>query len=205
MSGDFHQEHGQTMLRTLFYIVIFFLYLIPLITVFSYGFDDFFELFRRITGLMGIISLFVAIILSSLVKQSKQIFGVAYLKVHHFFSIMGLVLITLHPIIMAIDFGTTGIFIPNFSSWNAFLTNGGRLAIYLIYIATLSAILRRNIAKYWRYFHALLYPAFLLGAIHAMFQGSDLRSISLYTLFVIMIALVIVNFICKRYQLNFKK
>jgi predicted ferric reductase len=205
MSGDFHQEHGQIMLRTLFYIVIFFLYSIPLITIFSYGFDDFLELFRRITGLVGIISLFVAIILSSLVKQSKQIFGVTYLKVHHFFSITGLVLITLHPIIMAIDFGTSKIFVPNFSSWNAFLTNGGRFAIYLIYIATLSAILRRNIAKYWRYFHGLLYPAFLLGAIHGMLQGSDLRSISLYTLFVIMIALVIVNFICKRYQLNFRK
>ena len=205
MSKDYILESGNAMLRTLVYAVILLLYLIPVLVVFLHGFDDFFEFFRRIAGLIGIISLFFAIILSSLVKQSKVIFGATYLKVHHLFSITGLILVTLHPIIMAIDFGTSRIFIPNFSSWNAFLANAARPALYLIYIATIAVILRKNIKKYWRFFHSLLYPAFIFGAIHGMRQGSDLRNISLYTLFVIMITAVIVNFIYKRYQLNFRK
>lgn len=205
MSKGYALESGKAMLRTLVYAVILLLYFIPVLIVFLHGFDDFFEFFRRITGLIGIVSLFMAIILSSLVKYSKIIFGTTYLKVHHLFSITGLILITLHPIIMAIDFGTSRLFIPNFSSWNAFLANAGRPALYLIYIATLAGILRKNLKNYWRFFHSLLYPAFVFGAIHGMRQGSDLRNVSLYTLFVIMIAAVIVNFIYKRYQLNFRK
>jgi len=198
MSGDSAQKQGQTMLRTLFYILILLLYLIPVVTVFLHGFDDFFQFFRRITGLAGIASLFIAILLSLLVRQSKQIFGVTYLKVHHFFSITGLIFISLHPIIMAIDFGTSRIFIPNFSSWNAFLVNAGRPALYLIYIATIAAIMRRNIGKYWRYIHWLLYIAFILGAIHGILSGSDLRNPALYVLYLAMIITVMIVFLYKR-------
>jgi len=198
MSGDSAQKQGQTMLRTLFYILILLLYLIPVVTVFLHGFDDFFQFFRRITGLAGIASLFIAILLSLLVRQSKQIFGVTYLKVHHFFSITGLLFISLHPIIMAIDFGTSRIFIPNFSSWNAFLVNAGRPALYLIYIATIAAIMRRNIGKYWRYIHWLLYIAFILGAIHGILSGSDLRNPALYVLYLAMIITVMIVFLYKR-------
>jgi len=198
MSGDSAQKQGQTMLRTLFYILILLFYLIPVVTVFLHGFDDFFQFFRRITGLAGIASLFIAILLSLLVRQSKQIFGVTYLKVHHFFSITGLLFISLHPIIMAIDFGTSRIFIPNFSSWNAFLANAGRPALYLIYIATIAAILRRNIVKYWRYIHGLLYIAFILGAIHGILSGSDLRNPVLYALYLAMIITVMIVFLYKR-------
>jgi len=198
MSGDSAQKQGQTMLRTLFYILILLFYLIPVVTVFLHGFDDFFQFFRRITGLAGIASLFIAILLSLLVRQSKQIFGVTYLKVHHFFSITGLLFISLHPIIMAIDFGTSRIFIPNFSSWNAFLANAGRPALYLIYIATIAAIMRRNIGKHWRYIHWLLYIAFILGAIHCILSGSDLRNPALYVLYLAMIITVMIVFLYKR-------
>jgi len=190
---------AQTKARYLAYFLIFLLYLIPVIIVFSHGFRDYFQLFRRIAGLTGISSLFIAIILSSFVRQSKKIFGKVYLKVHHFFSIIGLILVTLHPVSMAIDFGTSRIFIPNFSSWDAFLTNAGRPALYLIYIAALAAFLRRKIAGYWRHLHSIIYFAFILGAIHGMRQGSNFSSIILFTLYILMIAAVVFNFIYKRY------
>ena len=198
MARDANQSHGQNLNRYLFYTLIFFVYLVPIIIIFINGFDHFFQFFRRITGLAGIASLFIAILLSLLVRQSRQIFGVTYIKVHHFFSITGLLFISLHPIIMAIDFGTSRIFIPNFSSWNAFLVNAGRPALYLIYIATIAAILRRNIAKYWRYIHSLLYIAFILGAIHGILSGSDLRNPVLYVLYIVMITTVMVIFLYKR-------
>lgn len=197
-------HHGQELKRYFFFGLIFFIYLIPITIVFMRGFDGIFQLFRRIAGLTGVSSLFIAILLSLLVRQSRQIFGVSYLKIHHFFSITGLILISLHPIIMAIDFGTTSLFIPDFSSWNSFLANAGRPALYLIYIAAVAAVLRRNIAKYWRYLHGLLYPAFIFGAIHGMLSGSDMKNDILYIFFIGMIIAVTIAFFYKRY-LNFKK
>jgi len=190
--------------RNLFYIAFVLLYLIPVVIIFYHGYRDYFQLFRRLAGLTGLSSLFIAIILSSFVKQSKAIFGVVYLKIHHFFSILGLVLISLHPLIMMVDFGTTRILIPNFSSWNAFITNGGRFAIYIIYIAALAAVLKKKIIKYWKSIHTLLYPAFLLSAIHGIYQGSDLRNPILYYLLLTMIILVVINFLFKKNLLKNK-
>lgn len=203
-TGKANNSYGQTKGRYLAYFLIFLIYLVPIVVVFIHGFDDYFQLFRRLTGLVGIASLFIAIIISSFIRQAKKIFGTAYIKVHHLFSITGLILITLHPIIMMIDFGTSRIFIPDFSSWNAFLANAGRPALYLIYIATFAAILRKNIRKYWKYIHSLIYLAFVLGAVHGMRQGSDLKNPILLSLYLVMIVIVITNFIYKRY-LNYNK
>ncbi len=200
MAERSRQNKKQILNRYFFFSLIFIIYLIPIIVLFVHGFDSFYEMLRRITALTGIASLFVAIILSLMVRQSRQIFGVVYLKVHHFFSIAGLVLVSLHPVIMAIDFGTTSLFIPDFSSWNSFLANAGRPALYMIYIATAAALLRKNIAKYWRYIHGLLYPAFIFGAIHGMLMGSDLRNPVLYILYIIMIVIVMISFLYKRYS-----
>ncbi len=190
--------------RYLFFFLVFIVYLIPIIVVFINGYESLLQLLPRIAALTGISSLFVAILLSLLVRQSRQIFGVGYLKIHHYFSIIGLVLITSHPVIMAIDFGTTSLFIPDFSSWNSFLANAGRPALYLIYVAAIAALLRRNIAKYWRYLHGLLYPAFIFGAIHGMLSGSDMKNDILYIFFIGLIIAVTIAFFFKRY-LNFKK
>ncbi len=198
MQKNTNQGQKQMTARYLIYSLIFLLYLVPFIVIFYHGVDNLFQLFRRITGLAGIASLFIAIVLSLLVRQSRQIFGVAYLKVHHLFSIIGLILISLHPVIMAIDFGTSRIFIPDFSSWNTFLANAGRPALYLIYIATIAAILRKNIAKYWRYIHSLLYLAFILGAIHGILSGSDLTNPVLHALYIAMIVAVMIIFFYKR-------
>lgn len=190
--------------RIFVYSIIALLYVIPLAIIFWHGYDHYFQLFRRITGVTGITSLFIAILLSLLVRQSKQIFGIVYLKIHHYFSIAGLLLISFHPAIMAIDFGTARILIPDLSSWNSFLTNGGRSALYIIYLAVIAAILRRNIARYWRYFHALLYPAFLLGAIHGLRQGSDLKHPILLAMFIVMIAIVVIVFFYKKFLIGKK-
>ena len=187
-------------IRSFFYLLFIILYLIPITIVFSNGFANVFHFIRRIAGLTGLTSLFIAILLSLLVKESKKMFGVYYLRIHHFFSIVGLILISLHPVIMAIDFGTTSIFIPHFNSWNGFLTNAGRPALYLIYMAVIAALLRKNIAKYWKYIHSLLYPAFLLAAIHGILSGSDLDNSIMYFLFIAMISVVSIIFFYKRYQ-----
>lgn len=199
MVNDIKDNQKQLGFRYLFYGLVVLLYLIPVAIVFSMGFESPFQLLRRITGLMGVNSLFIAILLSLMIRQSKKIFGVSYLKIHHFFSISGLILISLHPVVMAIDFGTTRIFIPDFSSWNAFLHNAGRLVIYIIYIAVIAAIFRKNLLKTWKYIHGLLYPAFILGTVHGILLGSDLENPILVILFIAMIVTVVLIFFYKRY------
>ncbi len=194
------QINKQGRVRYLFYFLFAILYLIPVIIILLKGSDNTLHFIRRLTGLAGLTSLFIAILLSLLVKESKKIFGVYYLKIHHFFSIMGLILISLHPVIMAIDFGTTRIFIPNFHSWSVFITNAGRPALYLIYMAVIAALWRKNIAQYWKYIHYLLYPAFLLAAIHGITSGSDLDNPVLLIQFIAMISVVIIIFCYKRFQ-----
>ncbi len=200
MIKDEKQIKKWSEIRIFFYLLFFILYLIPIVIVFVDGFEKTLQLIRRIIGLTGLTSLFITILLSLMVKESKNIFGVYYIKIHHFFSIMSLVLITLHPVIVAIDFGTTGVFIPKFGSWKEFLTEGGRVALYLIYFAVIIAVLRKNIKRYWKYFHYFLYPAFFLSAIHGILKGTDSDNRIMFFLNTAMVTVVAIIFLYKRYQ-----
>ena len=183
------------------YLLIVCLVVLQMIIVISNGYYGLFHFIGRLSGLIGMTFLFTAILLSSFVRQSKKIFGIVYLKIHHFFSFWGLIFITLHPISLAISFSTLQIFIPDFSSWNAFLVNGGRPALYLIYFAVAAAFYKKYLRQSWRYFHALIYPAFLLGFVHGYWSGTDLANRILYWLYLAMLILVLLNFLNKRYQL----
>jgi DMSO/TMAO reductase YedYZ heme-binding membrane subunit len=204
MLKDEQQINKWAKIRFFFYLLFLVLYLIPIAVVFIDGFDNVLQFIRRIVGLTGLTSLFITILLSLIIKESKKIFGINYLKIHHFFAAISLVSISVHPVIVAVDFGTTSVFIPKFNSWNAFLTEGGRFALYLIYFAVIVAILRKNIKKYWKYIHYLLYPAFLLTSIHGILRGSDSHNRIMFFQIVIMVAVIIIIFFYKRYQ-NIKK
>ncbi|HOR41638.1 MAG TPA: hypothetical protein PK111_00470 [Atribacterota bacterium] len=200
MSANEKQSKKCSVNRSLFYLLFAILYLIPMTVFFIDGFKDVLHFFRRITGLTAVVSLFIAIMLTLLVKESKKLFGVYFLKIHHFFAFIGLLLISLHPVFMALDFGTTEIFIPDFSSWQTFFKNGGPLALYLIYIAVIAALLNKKITKSWKYIHALMYPAFLLGTVHGIWKGSDMGNPMLSFLYTGLIVAVFITFFYKRYQ-----
>jgi predicted ferric reductase len=167
--------------------------------MFSTGVEEALGFIYRLAGLFGLTSLFIAIISSSFIKQISKIFETTYIRWHHYFSILGLILITLHPIAMAIDFGDLTIFIPDFSSWTAFWELAGRPALYIAYVASLGVLLRKSIQKYWRYVHGLIYVTFIFGAVHGLLIGDDLANPFLYVVYIIMLVVVVLNFIYKRY------
>ena len=204
MLKDEEQINKWSKIRFFFYLLFLVLYLIPIAIVFIDGFDNILQFIRRIVGLTGLTSLFITILLSLMIKESKKIFGIYYIKLHHFFAAISLALISVHPVIVAVNFGTTSVFIPKFDSWNAFLTEGGRFALYLIYFAVIVAVLRKGIKKYWKYIHYLLYPAFLLSAIHGILKGSDSGNRIMFSQIIIMSTVIIIIFFYKRYQ-NIKK
>ena len=121
------------------------------------------------------------------------------------YSIMGLILITLHPIAFAISVLDITVFLPVFYPWYDFWSLGGRLALILIYIAVLGALLRKKIKKNWRIIHTLNYIALFFAYIHGVLIGSDFQNIGILIIFTIMIILSFGVLIYKRYLIYKRK
>ncbi|MCW4004681.1 MAG: hypothetical protein NWE95_12300 [Candidatus Bathyarchaeota archaeon] len=132
-----------------------------------------FNLSVRLFGINGFIALSIATIITAFLKEITIYLKKPFLKVHHYLAAAGLVLITLHPIMLAIQFLNPAVFLPNLQTLYLFLFYGGRQALIIIYIAIAAVLLRRKIAAYWRWFHALMYVALFFGIIHANLSGTD--------------------------------
>jgi len=127
----------------------------------------------RGAALLGYFAVFLAIISSVYVRELTRFFGRSFIKTHHIVAVSGLILITIHPLTAALQASSLSVFVPDFSSFRAFLTTGGRPAWYLIGIAVLAALLRATWRKSWRQIHWLNYIAFWLATAHANLFGTD--------------------------------
>ncbi len=163
---------------TLYLILIGIAALILVVLLVSLGSTGatFISRFIRGTALLGYLALFLATLSSIYMRQMFQFFGRPFIKVHHILSVSGLVLVTLHPLGVAIASSSWRAFLPKFDSLTVFLELGGRPAWYLIGAAALAAVWRKAIGKNWRWIHALNYIAFLLGTVHAIMIGTDFVS-----------------------------
>lgn len=145
-------------------------------------------------ALLGYWSVFLSILSSAYLRELVRFFGRSFVKVHHVVSVTGLVLIGLHPVVVAINTRSLAVFLPRFSSLYIFLSLGGRLGWYFIGIASLAALLRTNLKRSWRFIHWLNYIAFFLASIHASligttFTGRGVRAVILKVI-VALLALV---------------
>ncbi len=154
----------------------------------------------RVAALSGYQAIFLAIVSSNYMRQMRQRFGRPFIKVHHALSIAGLSLVTLHPLLIAWDSLSLGVFVPRFDSWRVFLQLGGRPAWYLLGLASLAALLRRKIRRPWRVIHTLNYVAFWLATAHAILIGSSLQSMVTKAVAVLMALAVVAICIQKRVQ-----
>ncbi|MFX1551786.1 MAG: hypothetical protein ACFFB9_15655, partial [Promethearchaeota archaeon] len=120
------------------------LYILIIILFLSTPFSSVANFFYRFGAIFGFTSMFVATIMTPFVVELYKIFGKPFVKIHHVYSIMGLLLVTLHPLIYAVSVDNITVFIPDFTSWYGFWSLGGRLALILIYLAVLGALLRKK-------------------------------------------------------------
>lgn len=181
--------------------------------------DATFWFFTRLFALLGLVALFISSILTPFAKELYQMYKKPFIKVHHGSAIFGLVAITLHPIIFAIDKGITessfaqgiAVFLPKFSSAYAFWSLAGRPALILIYIAVVGALLRKAFKTGWRFLHMLNYIALIFGVVHGIIIGEDFYSffevlyvndLLITILFLLMAAITIGTFTLKRIQLS---
>jgi predicted ferric reductase len=176
------------------YLIIFIIYIVDAKT-------NVLEEFIRILALFGLLSLFISSIMAAFTREIYKLFGKPFKKVHHYIALSALILITTHPILIAINYTDASVFVPDFSSSYAFWALAGRPALYLIFIAVIAGFLQTKIKRYWRYIHGLNYVALVFGVVHGMLIGSNLsRLVALKVIYVLMLVLVTFSFVLKRYQ-----
>ncbi|MEM3377383.1 MAG: hypothetical protein QXV09_04650 [Candidatus Bathyarchaeia archaeon] len=156
-------------------------------------------------GLYGYFFLSLATLPTPFLKEVTQAFGKPFLKVHHAFSILGIVFITLHPVFSAVESLSLSVFVPNFSSWDTFWRLAGRPAFILLYVAISAALLRAKAPKYWRFFHALMYVVLLFGIVHANLIGPDFGNLGILLIYNGLFAASLVGFALKRYRMRIMK
>ncbi|MFW9820039.1 MAG: hypothetical protein ACFFE5_10560 [Candidatus Thorarchaeota archaeon] len=165
------------------------LYILVIILFLSTPFSSVANFFIRFGALFGFTSMFVATMMTPFVVQLYKIFGKPFVKIHHIYSVTGLLLITLHPLIYAVSVDNIAVFIPDFTSWYGFWSLGGRLALILVYIAIVGSLLRKKLIKSWRIIHTLNYIALILAYIHGVLIGEDFQNIGILITFTVMIIL----------------
>ncbi len=168
--------------------------------VFPSSEEDFIHLLVMFFGLYGYLFLSVATLITPFLKEITQAFGKPFIKVHHVFSILGIVFITLHPVFNAIDRLSLSVFVPRFDSWERFWMFAGRPAFIILYIALFAAVLRTKTPKYWRPFHALMYVVLLFGIVHANLIGDDFKNLGIMIIFTALFLMSIASFALKRYR-----
>jgi predicted ferric reductase len=174
--------------------------IIALLFLSSAGEGELAHLAVRFFGLYGFLFLSVATLITPFLKEITQAFGKPFLKVHHSFSLLGIIFITLHPIFNAIEYLSLSVFVPRFDSWLLFWRLAGRPAFIILYIALFAAVLRRRVPKYWRAFHALMYVVLLFGIVHANLIGDDFENLGVMIIFNALFLASLASFALKRYR-----
>ena len=156
----------------------------------------------RLFALNGFIALSIATILTAFLKEVTLFFKKPFTRIHHYFAAVGLVLITLHPLVLAIQMANPAVFLPNLNSIYMFLFFGGRQALIIIYIAVVAVLLRRKIMAYWRPFHGLMYVALFFGIVHADLSGTDFGNWVILIVFNGLFVAALAAFAWKRWQFH---
>jgi len=155
----------------------------------------------RVSGLVGMLSLSLAALMTPFIAQIRAHFGASFLQVHHLFAALGLIFATLHPVILAIDTLDVAVFVPSFATPYLFFALGGRAALILMYIGLAAILLRRQLSpKVWRSLHGLMYLVLLLGIVHGNLIGTDFADPVIFYLFNGLFAAVVGAFLLKRWQ-----
>ena len=189
----------------LFYLAILSLYSLVIILFLLTAIRNPYDFFIRICALLGFTSIFIASIMSPFMVQIYKYFGKSFIKVHHLFSISGLILATIHPIAFAIYQMNIAVFVPVFYPFYDFWLLAGRPALIIIYIAVLAGVLRKKIPNHWKQIHFLNYVALFFGLIHGILIGTDFKNPAILILFSIMIICAFCGLIYKRYTIFKRK
>ncbi|HSJ46171.1 MAG TPA: ferric reductase-like transmembrane domain-containing protein [Euzebyales bacterium] len=97
---------------------------------------------------------------------------------HRFVGGLGLVFTGLHLVSLLIDnyieFSPIDLFVPFVATWRPVALGLGVLAFYMALAVQLTSLVRHRIpAGWWRRFHYLSVPVFVLATVHLLLAGTD--------------------------------
>ena len=143
--------------------------------------------------------MFVSVIMSDFFEEFNDD-GKKNLIYHHFFGVLGIVLITLHPVIFAVYKADFSVFLPKFDSWIVFWELAGRPSLIILYIGFIAGFLFKAYKKSWRGLHMLVYISLFFGLIHGYLIGTDFQNPFVTALFVLMFLISMFVLINKRFK-----
>jgi DMSO/TMAO reductase YedYZ heme-binding membrane subunit len=182
-----------------FFGAVAFLALAVSIVALSVEVGDPLVLALRLLALNGFIALSVAAIMTPFLKEITIFLRKPFMRVHHYFAATGLILVTLHPILVAILTLNPAILLPNLGSVELFFVYGGSVALIAIYVAFGAVLLRRKMIAHWRYFHMLMYLALFFAVVHGNLLGLDFaQNLALRVLYIGLFAAAIFAFVLQR-------
>ncbi len=127
----------------------------------------------RLTALLGLLSLSIAVITVPFIPVMTGWLGVPFLRIHHSCAGAGLLGATLHPLLYAWTVASAAVFLPLHGSLQIFFSTGGRVALPILYVAAGAVLFRRAIPRYWRSLHLLMYLALFFAVVHGNLIGTD--------------------------------
>ncbi|MBN1401309.1 MAG: ferric reductase [Anaerolineae bacterium] len=156
------------------------------------------DLIIRGAAMAAYMTTFLSILSSHSLRELVRFFGTPFLKVHHYATVTSLILMTVHPVAVALRAGSPGVFVPVISSWYEFFLFGGRQAWYLFLIASGAALARRVWRANWRTLHWLSYLAFLFVTVHGILLGANFALPAVRVIALLMAVAVVRLFVLKR-------
>jgi hypothetical protein len=174
--------------------IVLLLVFVTIIAVFeSTSYTNPLGLVIRLSALYGYLMTAIAVFMTSHLSWVAHTFGRPFIHIHHTFAILGIALVTLHPISFALFVMSAMVFIPSFQSWIDFWASGGRVAFIFLYFGVLGGLLRSRWRR-WRYLHALMYVVLLFAIIHANLIGTDFANSGILWFYNLVFAAVVVTF-----------
>ncbi len=152
----------------------------------------------RAGALLAYLCVFLASLSSLFMKEITKRVGQPFMKVHHTWVIAGLVGMIIHTTVFAWEAGSAAVFVPRFDDLEIFLRNGGRPALILFALTSLTAVFRAAVGKNWKLLHWFNYLAFFLATTHAWLIGTSFESWALKVVGALMAATLLGAFILKR-------
>ncbi len=135
----------------------------------------------RAAGIGSYIMLFLSVawgLAATTTPFGKRVSKPSAALVHQFMSTCGLFLLAIHMGALLVDrfipFGVADLFVPMSSTYRPGAVLLGMVAMYSTVMIIVSSWLRKPMGtKWWRRFHVLAIPTFILTLLHGIFAGTD--------------------------------
>jgi predicted ferric reductase len=152
-------------------------------------------------ALAGATILAIQVLLAARIRWIERTFGLdILLRFHKHMAVLAAALLLAHPILMAWSEGGWRLLIGLELPWYIY---AGKAALILLVLNALSSLFRRTFRlnfERWRLVHDILGPAVVvLGFTHGWFAGSDLDTVPMKALWVVLLCVTVLVFVYHRF------